>query len=90
MDKWTAQNTTSLELRHVESLKPEIKVLVDIKIWYLNAFFDLTLTQFSNLVHASKAGDIKYGGSIITKYYKILNISHLCDKFVERLFEKLE
>lgn len=65
-------------------------MLADIKIWYLDAFFDLTLTQFSNLVHALKASDIKYGGSIGAKYYKILNISHLCDKFVERLFKRLE
>ena len=66
-----------------KNLKPEAKVLADMKIWYPDIFFNLILTQFSNLVYALKASHIEYGGSIAAEYYKILGISHLRDKFVE-------
>ena len=90
MDKWTAQNAASLEARRVKSLKSEAKVLADMKIWYPDAFLNLNLTQFSDLVHALKASHVKYGGSTAVEYYEIPGISHLHDKFVEGLFEKLE
>ena len=90
MDKWTTQNAASLEARRVENLKPESKILADIKIWYHDTFFDLTLTQFSNLVHVLKASHVDYEGSTTAKYYEMLGIGHLRDKFVEKLFERLE
>lgn len=40
MDKWTYQNAASLEARRVETMKPEAKVLADMKIWYSDAFLD--------------------------------------------------
>ena len=37
------------------------------KIWYPDAFLNLTLTQFSDLIHALKASRIKYGESTVAK-----------------------
>lgn len=60
------------------------------KIWYPDAFLDLTLTQFSNLVYTLKASHIEYKKSTIVEYYEMLGIGHLRDKFIEKLFKKLE
>ena len=89
MDKQTTQNTASLEARRVESLKPEVKVLVDIKIWYPDAFFDLSLTQFSDLVYI-QTYYFNYRGNTAAKYYEMLGIGYLHDNFIEGLFERLE
>lgn len=90
INKQTFQNITSLEIRRVENMKPEAKILVDIKIYYPIAFFDLILTQFSSLIHILKANHDNYGRNITAEYYKILEIGHLHDKFDEKLLEKLK
>lgn len=59
MKKWTAQNTASLEAKHVKILKPEAKVLANIKICYPDAFYDRILTQFINLIHIFKVSYVE-------------------------------
>lgn len=71
-------------------MKLEAKVLADMKIGYLNAFDDFTLIQFSGLIYTLKATHHDYGGSIIAKYYEMLGVGHLRNKFVEALFKRLE
>lgn len=90
MNKWSFQNAASLEARHVKTMKPEAKVLADIKIWYPDAFNDFTFTQFSGLIHALKASHDDYRGNTVAKYYKMLDIGSLYNKFVEALFKRLE
>lgn len=68
-------------------MKPEAKVLANMKIWYPDAFDDFTLTQFSGLTHVLKASHDDYGGSTAAEYYEMLDIG---DKFVEALFERLD
>lgn len=77
-----------MEPKYVKNLKREAKMMADIKICYPNTFFDLTLIEFSNLVYALKTSYVQYRRNIATKYYKMLSISHLGDKFVEILFER--
>ncbi len=79
-----------LETRYIKTLKSEVKVLADIKIWYPNISLDLILTQFNDLIHILKASHNNYKGNIATKYYKMLKIGHFYEKFVEKLLEKLE
>lgn len=71
-------------------MKPKIKVLVKIKIWYFDTFFILTLTQFNALIHSLKANHDDYKRNITIKYYKILKIGHLYDKFVKKLLKRLK
>lgn len=80
----------SLEVKRIKTLKPEVKVSANVKIWYLNTFLDLILTQFSDLIYVLKASYVEYGRSTATEYYKILCIGHLYDKFVRSFFEKLK
>lgn len=90
MDKWTSQNAISLKARRIKSMKPKAKLLAEMKIRDSDAFLDFTLTQLSDLVHVLKASQDDYRGSTATEYYEILGISHLCNKFVETFFERLE
>lgn len=90
MNKWTSQNGASLKTKNIEDMKPEAKMLANIKIYYLDAFFDLTLIQFNNLIHALKASYDNYRKDTAAKYYKMLGIGHLRDKFVKAFFKKLE
>lgn len=90
INKWSFQNAASLEARRIKTMKPEAKVLADIKIWYPDAFNDFTLTQFSSLIHALKASYNDYRGNTAAEYYEILDIGSLCHKFVEALFKRLE
>lgn len=71
-------------------MKLEAKVLANMKIWYLDVFFHLTLTLFSGLIHALKASYNNYGGNTDVEYYKMLEICYLYDKCVKKLLEKLE
>lgn len=71
-------------------MKPETKVLADMKIWYPATFDDFTLAQFSALIHALKASHDDYGGYTAAEYYEMLGIGTLRDKFVEAFFERLE
>lgn len=71
-------------------MKLKVKLLAHIKNWYYDAFFDLTLTQFNDLIYALKASHNSYKGNIAAKYYQMLGINYLRDKFVKTLFEKLE
>lgn len=66
------------------------KVLINMKIWYYDAFFDLTLTQFYNLIYVLKASHVRYNGNTAAKYYEMLSINHLYDKLAKILFKKLE
>lgn len=84
--RWTSQNVASLETRRIENMKPEAKILANMKISYFNIFFDLTLTQFSDLVYILKASHNDYRGSTVTEYYEMLGIGHLYNKFVKALF----
>ncbi len=90
IDKWTTPNIASFEARHIESLKPEVKVLTDMNIWYPDTFFDFTLAQFSDLIHNLKTSHVEYGGNPTAEYYEMLGIGHLRDKFIENFFEKQE
>lgn len=64
-------------------MKPKVKVLANIKIQYSDIFFNLTLTQFNDLIYALKTGHNDYRRSIVIEYYEILEIDYLCDKFVK-------
>lgn len=55
MNKGVFQNAASLKARLVKNMKTKVKVLVNMKIWYPDTFFDLILTQFSGLIHTLKA-----------------------------------
>lgn len=79
-----------MKTRRIENIKPKIKVLVNIKIWYLNAFFNLILTQFNDLVYALKASHDNYEENITTEYYQMLEIGYLYYKFIKTLFERLK
>lgn len=79
-----------METRRIENIKPEIKVLVNIKIWYFNAFCNLTLTQFNDLIYALKASHDNYEENITTEYYQMLEIGYLYYKFIKTLFERLK
>lgn len=90
MSIWTSQNMASLEARRSEGMKPEAKVIADMKICYPYAFEDLNLAKFSVLIHALKASNKDYGGSTAAEYYCMLRAGTLRDLFVERFFEALE
>lgn len=79
-----------MEAKHVESIKLKAKVFANTKIWYSNAFLNLILTQFSGLIYVLKASYNGYRRSTAAKYYEILKISYLRNKFVEKLLEKLK
>lgn len=71
-------------------MKLEVKVLVDIKIWYLTTFDNFTLTKFNTLIHVLKASHNDNERSTKAEYYKMLGIGILSDKFVEAFFKRLE
>ena len=90
MGKQIAPNATMLEPQLIKNLKLEVKILTDMKICYIDTFLDLILIKFSELVYALKASYVEYRRNTAAKYYKMLSIGHLGDKFVETLFETLE
>lgn len=71
-------------------MKPKVKVLADMTIEYPDTFENLTLTQFSCLIHAFKATNHEYRRSTAAYSYKMLGIGHLYEKFVKEVFEKLQ
>lgn len=90
MSKQSSQNTASLEARCIKIIKPKVKVLIVMKIWYLAVFEDFILTQFNALIYTLKTSYDDYRGSTIAEYYEILGIGKLRDKFVEVFFKRLE
>lgn len=68
---------TSLKTRYIETIKFEIKVLIDIKIKYFNIFKNLILIQLNNLIYIFKVINHNYKKTITAIYYKILGISYL-------------
>lgn len=71
-------------------MKPKAKVLANIKIWYSDIFFNLTLIQFSDLIYTLNANHDDYRKNIAAEYYKILGIGHLYDKFIKKPLKKLK
>lgn len=47
----------SFEAHYSEGIKPEAKVIIDMKICYPNVFENLNLAKFSALIHAFKASN---------------------------------
>lgn len=71
-------------------MKPEAKILADMKIWYPTTFDDFILAEFSALIYALKASHNDYGGYTADGYYEMLGIATLRDKFVKAFFERLK
>lgn len=55
-------------------IKPEAKIIVDIKIYYPDVYEDLNLAKFSILIYAFKASNEDYRGNTAEEYYYMLRI----------------
>lgn len=78
-----------MKTKYVEIIKPKIKVLLNIKIWYSAIFNNFILTQFKILIHALKTSYKTYKKKYVTKYYKMLDMSISYHKFLKLFFKKL-
>lgn len=90
ISKQSFQNAASLKTRCIEIMKPEAKILTDMKIKYSAIFDDFTLTQFSTLIYALKVNYNNYRRCTITEYYKMLGIATLYNKFIKAFFKRLK
>ena len=81
---------TSLDACRLEGIKPEAKVIADMKICYPDVFEDLNLAKFNALIHALKASNEDYEGSTIVEYYCMLKAGTLQDLFVKSFFKVLK
>lgn len=57
--------------------KPKIKIITNIKIYYLDIFKDLNLAKFRVLIYILKVSNKNYRKKIIAKYDCILRVGIL-------------
>lgn len=71
-------------------MKPEVKVIANMEIYYLDVFEDLNMVKFNALIYTYKISNKDYGGIMAAEYYCILRVNTLQNLFVKSFFEALE
>lgn len=89
MGRWTTQNAASLEARRIEKLKPEARVMEDLKTHYEEELGEPDLFEFTSLVMTLKTVNSIYADGTVAEYYLMLGAGKLRDQFVESLLESL-
>ena len=89
MGQQTIQNIASLEVRRIEKLKPEARIIEDLKTHYKEKLGELDLSKFTLLVMILKTVNNIYTNGTMAEYYLILELEKLYNQFVENLFKFL-
>lgn len=78
----------NLKAKDIEIIKLEAKIFIDIKMQYFGVFDNLILTQFIDLIYTFQTTHHNYKNCIIAKYYEVLGIGYLYNKFINIFFKK--